>query len=771
MERARQKDSMERDWSHVKSEDEWGPTMTIEFVLLRTPLLSPHDPETIVVSQELSADPSFPEILWNFSRYKGPARITLEQNPHFYLRCPADESAYSPKLRRRPLKDPRGAFGHNDTVYVLFDRPGRVFLTTEHKPRIFGNVWSLNGSLIFRDGSGVLEGEQLVRGSSARGKLLYREQPVGHQDTDSGSRSNRRRLWSILTTSFGGSLTGCTFEDWKFLSCPTPRPVNIYIYSPRGSLGSTSSLDLVPPPPTSERPGYPMHYMTIDALGDVVLLDVFSYFRPDNTWNVRLGWCKLSHVCQRWRRLIHTSAFRLGTHILCTNGTPMMNTLDHLPPFPLFVDYRYTNATIMERDELGICYALRLRDRIRRLDLHLPHSVLHKLLMLMDEPFSLLEHLSLSFTADKTTILALPKTFLAPNLRHLALVGISLPKRLRALSFTISLVTLVLMDIRPSGYFRPGLLVARLQPLLQLEKLSIGFSIPIPRPSTERELLGRQRTPVTLPNLKYLRFQGVGTYLESLVAQIRAPLLERLDITLFNQIVFTLPHLSHFVNMTEKIKPDIAELSFGLDAVSITMDYSTLFHDEHFILRVICKQLDWQIDCAAQICNALMPVLSGVEILTLDLDEPMMPIEWQNGKIDPTAWHELLRSESFIRVKELRICNSLSEELSRALQVDEIGSDPELLPSLRKLVSEFRGVPAVTISLFHWFIRDRRVAGRLVHPSFPHSGLSDRPPIAPRWVGVASLDPPRTRDVVRTSTRPIASAEGSCWATAIPTLW
>ena len=53
-------------------------------------------------------------------------------------------------LQLYPLQDTRGALEHNDTVYVLFDRPGRVFLEIEHKRRIFGNVWSLNGSLIFR---------------------------------------------------------------------------------------------------------------------------------------------------------------------------------------------------------------------------------------------------------------------------------------------------------------------------------------------------------------------------------------------------------------------------------------------------------------------------------------------------------------------------------------------------------------------------------------------------------------------------------------------
>jgi hypothetical protein len=29
-----------------KFEDEWGPMMTINFVLLQSPLLTPHDPET-----------------------------------------------------------------------------------------------------------------------------------------------------------------------------------------------------------------------------------------------------------------------------------------------------------------------------------------------------------------------------------------------------------------------------------------------------------------------------------------------------------------------------------------------------------------------------------------------------------------------------------------------------------------------------------------------------------------------------------------------------
>jgi hypothetical protein len=79
-----------------------------------------------------------------------------------------------------------------------------------------------------------------------------------------------------------------------------------------------------------------------------------------------------------------------------------------------------------------------------------------------------------------------------------------------------------------------------------LEELSVGFSVPLlPCPSAERELLQEIEASVTLPLLKRLIFRGVSAYLESWVAQIRAPLLEQLGITLFNQIKFALPHLAH----------------------------------------------------------------------------------------------------------------------------------------------------------------------------------------------------------------------------------
>ena len=356
---------------------------------------------------------------------------------------------------------------------------------------------------------------------------------------------------------------------------------------------------------------------------------------------------------------------------------------------------------ITAKDESGIYHALRLHDRVRQITLRLPPSILHKCAVLMDGHFPILENLSLSFKASKMITLTLPEGFTAPNMRHLALPSIGPPKRLRVLSATPSLVTLALRNIQASCYFRPRLLVERLASLPQLEELSIGFSIPIPRPSAERELLGGMGTPVTLSNLRTLRFRGVSVYLESLVAQIRAPLLQCLDITLFNQIAFALPHLSHLINITETLQLPTGKIFFGRQGVSLT----TAHHDSHwsrpFLLCVICEQLDWKIDCAAQICSALIPTLSGVEELTLSFSDSVTPAEWE---IDGTTWHELLRS--FIGAKKLYIDSGLLTELSRALQVDEVGSEPGFLPNLEHIVAAG--------NLFASFIDTRRVMGRPV---------------------------------------------------------
>ena len=466
----------------------------------------------------------------------------------------------------------------------------------------------------------------------------------------------------------------------------------------------------------SER-GYNIQYSAIHRLNDDILLNIFDHYRLDNEhhWNARLLWCKLSHVCQRWRRLIYKCAFHLGMHIECTNGSPIMDTLDHLPPLPLFVSYHEKPTTrLTEQDESGIYHVLRLHGRLRHIDLRLPPSILHQVVVLMDEHFPILEHLSLRFAAtiEDCLPIPLPKAFLATNLRHLTLPGISPLRRLQMLTSTVSLVRLRLSNIQISSYFRPRLLVARLRSLPQLKELFIIFSTPIPHPGTESELLGEQGAPVTLPSLEYLRFEGVGAYLESLVAQITVPLLKQLEVTLFNETAFTPPlfKLSHMINTTEVLKHSSALVGFFRNEVYIV----TVHHSSErgpLQLRVICNSnpLDWRFDCAAQICQALLHALSRIEDLRLYYKDQELTAELWYGTIDSATWHNLLRS--FIGLKCLCIDEGLLEELSRALEVDGVGSDPGFLPNLRTISARRN------LNMFTSFIDTRRVVGRPVQYS------------------------------------------------------
>ena len=144
-----------------------GPLITIDFVLLQSPFASARDPESVIVRRKrelqiaalnylicvpevLSNDPRLPEILWNFSRFEGRACITLEQNPHFYSSHPTDERVPLSRFHFSPIEDSGRPWRHLRTVYVLVDRPGRVFLDTKLITRSFGNGWMMNNFLILK---------------------------------------------------------------------------------------------------------------------------------------------------------------------------------------------------------------------------------------------------------------------------------------------------------------------------------------------------------------------------------------------------------------------------------------------------------------------------------------------------------------------------------------------------------------------------------------------------------------------------------------------
>ena len=501
---------------------------------------------------------------------------------------------------------------------------------------------------------------------------------------------------------------------------------------------------LVPLPPTSEQPGYSVAYRThIHILDNDSLLQIFGHYRLEHkdNWNLRLTWRKLAQVCRRWRYLIYDSPSHLDICLLLTNDSPSIDTLSHLPPLPLVIDYSDGTRAMARKDEDNIHLGLQQHDHVNRVTLRAPSLSLRLWLEPMNKLFPRLRDLSLSSTTIEEVNVVLPETLRAPDLRHLVLHGVGLPAGFPLLASTISLSTLSMTHIGASCYFPPGHLVTQLQFLPNLEELSIGFDIPIPLPSSEGELLPPPVPPVTLPNLRRLTFRGVDIYIDNLVAQIITTLLERLSLTLFFDLAFTLVNLAEFILGTEGFGCPVSWVIFNKDGASIDTGHGQR-GTERLSLHVYCESLDWQIDSATLVCGALEKVLSNVEELILDLDVDGIPSDWESSP-DGMLWYELLLP--FIGVKKLYIGSSLTLELSQTLELVAGGLVLEILPELNELEVQLEFDDAK--NAFSTFLETRESVGHpvlLLASLIPHAEpevLRADPEVLPTDPEVLYADP------------------------------
>ena len=453
----------------------------------------------------------------------------------------------------------------------------------------------------------------------------------------------------------------------------------------------------------------------IHGLDDDSLLQVFSCYRLEekDNWYLQIAWRNLVQVCRRWRFLIYNSCSHLDLCLLLTNDSPSSHIPSHLALLPLVIYHPDRNRTTARRDEDNIHLGLQQHHgRVRQVILQAPSSSLSTWLDLMNKPFPKLRDLSLLSTSLTTTEemnLVLPETLHAPDLHHLSLHGISLPKESSFLSSTTALSTLSLTHIQESCYFPPGRLVTQLQRLPHLEELSIGFATPIP-PSSDRELLFPLIQPVTLHTLRQLTFHGDDIYLDNLVAHINTPLLERLGLTLRFNLDFTFVNLAELTHSTEGLGCFVAQIIFNKGGVSIDAGYYEQQGIWKLSVHVNCKPVDWQIYSATQVCSALGKVVSTVNVLTVDLNVDGIPPDWENT-LDSIMWLELLLP--FIGVKKLCIGSSLTLELSQALESVAGGLVLELLPELQELEVQLENDRAKnSLSLF---VETRESVGRPVH--------------------------------------------------------
>ena len=335
----------------------------------------------------------------------------------------------------------------------------------------------------------------------------------------------------------------------------------------------------------------------------------------------------------------------------------------------------------------NIIAALRHNDRVSEIELwRVPSLLLEKVLVAMQEPFSALVDLRLASKDEPAPVV--PDLFLgisAPCLRNLSLRSIPFPGLPKLLLSAAHLIDLSLRDIPHSGYFSPTALVNCLSTLTGLKKLIVEFESPKSFPNRESRSLPSPTLSV-FPALTYFKFKGVSEYLEDLVTQIDAPLLDSLGITFFHQLVFDTPHISQFLSRTPKFKAlDEARVVFEDRAVQVALPLpSRISDDESLRLGISCKESEWQLSSLAQICTLFFPSLSTVEHLYI-YEDRYWPPRWQDDT-ESAQWLELL--DPFSTAKNLYLSTEVVPHIARALRQIDGERVTEVLPALQTLFLE-----------------------------------------------------------------------------------
>ena len=412
-------------------------------------------------------------------------------------------------------------------------------------------------------------------------------------------------------------------------------------------------------------------------LPDVILLGTFDFYVNQSSMD---KWYTLAHVCRKWRNVVFGSPRRLNLRLYCTARTPVRETLDIWPPLPIVLEV-YSADTW---DEGNIIAALKHNDRIYKLVIFdIPCSETEKTLTALQQPFPGLAYLLFAFRNETAPVV--PASFLGgytPSLRSLSLDRIPFPGLPKLLLSATQLVRLHLRGIPHSGYFSPEAMVTALSVLTRLEKLEIGFESPRSRPDRKvRRLPPPTRT--LLPVLTMLQFNGVSEYLEDVVARIDAPLLDKLEIVFFYQLIFDCPQLTQFISRTPKFKAN-GEARVGFSYLIVTVTIPQKF-DGELELAISCRQSDWQLSSVAQVCSssfaqALIPTVERLHIQGLS-----WPPDWQDD-VENSQWLELFHP--FTAVKALYVSSEFTSRIAPALN-ELVGERvTEVLPALQTLFLE-----------------------------------------------------------------------------------
>jgi hypothetical protein len=412
----------------------------------------------------------------------------------------------------------------------------------------------------------------------------------------------------------------------------------------------------------------------------------------EKIWNSSDGWFNLTHVCQRWRRLVHLSPTRLHVHLLFTpRRSSRVLLLKNLPPFPVLVDYRASSWT--EREESLALAALRHRSRVRGIVLRRPYYSsldMAKLLRALSHPFPELESLEIcpSYPHDDG-LLMLPATFLSgstPRLRRLTLGKVAPASLSSFLSLATGLVELTLSSHTHYDLLPEATLLSILQRMSCLRHLELDLVHTIisdlPPPASTGDV-------VPLSKLTHIIFRGNRSYLEALVFGLAAPSLRFLDANLSDPShgLFPIPHLCKFIRDTE-CRFTAIRLIFSPWTLQFYAGTDSKFADEKPFRIFIPEPVSLE-----RIGQELSGPLSTVEELIITFGEP-----WLGVPHIPMAdqLHGLFYHVP--QVKMVLVPDKLALNVARSFQQDDRGPAMDLLPALEQVKVDTRQATPISPS-------------------------------------------------------------------------
>jgi hypothetical protein len=150
-------------------------------------------------------------------------------------------------------------------------------------------------------------------------------------------------------------------------------------------------------------------------------------------------------------------------------------------------------------------------------------------------------------------------------------------------------------------------------------------------------------------------------------------------------MVFDTPQFIQFISRTPTLKPlERATVAFGVGIAGVS--FSKLSSNRELDVKILCRELDWQVSSLEQVCTSTLPHLglSTLEDLYIYEKTESQP-DWQDN-VENTLWRELLRP--FSDVKNLYLSEEFTLRIAPALQELVWGRTTEVLPALQNIFLE-----------------------------------------------------------------------------------